>query len=345
MTRELILFAPGDTLRDVVARTRNEHHHDYPVVDDEGRLIGTVDAYGNTNSIVHDLTGRTETVFDRQGNPTTYGYDERGNVTTIINALGHVTHYTYDGMDNETSMTDALGHTMIYTNDLQGNRLSVTDPRNNATTYSVDGLGNLSRLSSPDTGTTANAQDAAGNLLSSTDAKGQSTSYTYDALNQRIDFVAVVERLELPTQRLNPPLERRYRAATAAGAVFNYDLYGTRPDRGDAALSALTEARLFDDWGVFSTTGLSSSLGDGSNRFSTGGERGRSAAVSLSVLDERLGGAQERARRDQEVVGLVLGGAQPRGRRPRARGRARRRQGGPGRAHIARAISPRRGGS
>jgi YD repeat-containing protein len=48
----------------------------------------------------------------------------------------------------------------------------------------VDGLGNLTQQASPDTGTTANTPDAAGNLLTQTDAKNQTTTYAYDALNR-----------------------------------------------------------------------------------------------------------------------------------------------------------------
>jgi len=61
----------------------------------------------------------------------------------------------------------------------------VTDPRNLATTYTLDGLGNQSLLVSPDTGTTTNSLfDEAGNLRQSTDARGKTVVYSYDALNR-----------------------------------------------------------------------------------------------------------------------------------------------------------------
>ena len=55
--------------------------------DDQGRLYGVIDAFGKTNTFVHDLANKTETVFDRLGNPTVHGYDTRGNITQEIQYL------------------------------------------------------------------------------------------------------------------------------------------------------------------------------------------------------------------------------------------------------------------
>ena len=49
--------------------------------DDQGRLISTTDANGNTITLHARLAANHETVTDRLGNPTVYEYDNDGNVT------------------------------------------------------------------------------------------------------------------------------------------------------------------------------------------------------------------------------------------------------------------------
>ena len=54
--------------------------------------------------------------------------------------------------------------------------------------YAYDGLNDFTSIQSPDTGSTAKTFNAAGNVLTSTDARGDTTTYTYDAperANQR----------------------------------------------------------------------------------------------------------------------------------------------------------------
>jgi RHS repeat-associated protein len=73
--------------------------------DDAGRLIGTKDAKGNTISIAHNITDRTEIVTDRAGNPTIYEYDPKGNVKSVTDCQGHTTTYTYDS-DNPLKISN-----------------------------------------------------------------------------------------------------------------------------------------------------------------------------------------------------------------------------------------------
>lgn len=59
------------------------------------------------------------------------------------------------------------------------------DPRNLLTAYAWDGLDDQLQLASPDTGATNRTFDAAGNVITSTDARGNTATYSYDALNRR----------------------------------------------------------------------------------------------------------------------------------------------------------------
>jgi RHS repeat-associated protein len=135
--------------------------------------------YSNLNRLVQEIGGTNPAA-----QITTYGHDNQGNVTSITDPLNRVTANAYDVLNRVKQVTDPANGVTGYGYDGLDQLVSVIDPRSNATTYTVDGLGNLAAQSSPDTGSTTNGHDDAGNVLTSTDAKGQTTSYTYDALNR-----------------------------------------------------------------------------------------------------------------------------------------------------------------
>jgi YD repeat-containing protein len=116
-----------------------------------------------------------------------YAYDPQSNLTAITTPLGAGTRTTlqaFDALNRLTQVTDSAGGLTRYGYDGQGRLTTVTDPRNLVTQYAVDGLGNTSQLNSPDTGGSSRTFDTAGNELTRTDAKGQTTSRQYDALNR-----------------------------------------------------------------------------------------------------------------------------------------------------------------
>ena len=59
------------------------------------------------------------------------------------------------------------------------------DPDGLNTLYDYDGFDDLKSVQSPDTGRTSYVHDAAGNVIRRTDAKGVTSTSTYDALNRR----------------------------------------------------------------------------------------------------------------------------------------------------------------
>ena len=83
--------------------------------DDNGRLIGTIDAAGNEIRFDNDIAGRRSVVTDRLGYNTVYMYDERGNITTIIDANGNATHSTFDNRDRRLTQTDGMGNVTRFT--------------------------------------------------------------------------------------------------------------------------------------------------------------------------------------------------------------------------------------
>lgn len=178
--------------------------------DDQGRLIGIIDASGRTNRFEHDLANNREIQYDRSSQPTQLKYDSRGNVLSVTDPLGHTNGFTYDANGYRLSSADALGHTTYFTNDADGNVLSIllphpsgADPADYTTQFSYDEFGNQTRVQLPTGGVIANEYDAGGNLtvvrdgesnlisstlydgnglpMTETDRFG-SLKYTYDAL-------------------------------------------------------------------------------------------------------------------------------------------------------------------
>ena len=67
---------------------------------------------------------------------------------------------------------------------MQDNVTSVTDARNHTTSSVFDDFGNERSVVSPDSGTTSSIYDAAGNLSCQTNAKNETVTISWDALNR-----------------------------------------------------------------------------------------------------------------------------------------------------------------
>ncbi|WP_404932160.1 RHS repeat protein [Massilia atriviolacea] len=155
-----------------------------------GSLIVTL-AYTPLLGSINGTVAAAQTVPQT---PTRYQYDAAGNLTQVTDPLGRVTNQAYDALDRvkevQQPLTGGARPTVKYGYDGIDQLTSVTDPRTKVTRYTVDGLGNQAELGSPDTGVTKSTYDLAGNLKTSTDARGKTSTYTYDAINRltRIDF-------------------------------------------------------------------------------------------------------------------------------------------------------------
>jgi len=83
----------------------------------------------------------------------------------------------------------------------------------------------------------------------------QGIAYRYDAPNQRLYFDADPSRLNVRTQRHGSGDGKVWQASVSPGALLNYDLYTSTGDQH--ALAAGTALRLFGEYGVIESTGLS----------------------------------------------------------------------------------------
>jgi RHS repeat-associated protein len=134
--------------------------------------------YNDLNKLFREIGASSQT--------TEYGYDDEGNVLTVQDPLNRVTTSQYDALQRLKQVTSPAPVSAVaqYGYDGLGQLVSVTDPRGLATTYTISGLGDTTQQASPDTGTSVTTYDVAGNMLTQVDAKNQTTTYTYDALNR-----------------------------------------------------------------------------------------------------------------------------------------------------------------
>jgi RHS repeat-associated protein len=154
-----------------------------------GNMLERQDGNGQSKSYQRDAQGRVTRVTDALGRSTRSAYDERGNVTRSIDALGRITDTTYDSKWNKPA---------------------------SITRYDADGSPVVTFMSySPTTGL----------LTRSTNALGQSTTFTYTAQGQ----------LESVSNALGHKVEFSYNAAgdlVAAtdplgnDSLTNHDLIG-----------------------------------------------------------------------------------------------------------------------
>ncbi|MDH5525397.1 MAG: DUF6531 domain-containing protein [Desulfobulbaceae bacterium] len=147
--------------------------------DANGNLLTSTDAMGNTTSYGYDAKGQVITINDGLGRVTTLGYDEFGNVVSMTDPAGVVTTMSYDASGNMVSMTDALGNVTTFTYDLMGRMLTMTDPKGNVTAYEYDVLGNRTAVIDANGNTTRYQYDHNQRVTQIIDALNQATAISY----------------------------------------------------------------------------------------------------------------------------------------------------------------------
>ncbi len=153
-------------------------------------VFDPANALAQTRSRVYDALNRMVQSIGAQNQTTSYTYDPQGNLIMVNDPLNRMTTNAYDALNRLVAVTQPSpganqpNPVISYGYDGQDQLTRVTDPRNLVTNYTMTGLGDATLQVSPDTGTTARTFDAAGNVATSTDARGKTTIYTYDALNR-----------------------------------------------------------------------------------------------------------------------------------------------------------------
>jgi YD repeat-containing protein len=164
--------------------------------DTEGDQLSVTDANGAVNQATYDYLGRTLTATQVVRQPstnsytTTYAYNTTGGWLSSATTPGNVaTSYAYDNVGETTSVTDAASNVTSYNYDYAGRNTRATLPDNTAVTATFDAVGRQTGGAKVDTdGTTVLASMSAGydnngNATSVTDARGHTSTFTFDATN------------------------------------------------------------------------------------------------------------------------------------------------------------------
>ena len=152
-------------------------------------LASSTDPAGITRIFTYDTFGNLLTATGPEG-ITTYRYDMMGRLIGTTDPLGQVSSATYDKQGNRTSRTDANGNTTRYSYNYQGQVIETTDVLGGATTYNYEagggcpgcggGIDTLAGLTDAKRQTTSYSYDLMSRLTKETDPLGKSTTYGYD---------------------------------------------------------------------------------------------------------------------------------------------------------------------
>ncbi|MFC3503111.1 LamG-like jellyroll fold domain-containing protein [Micromonospora krabiensis] len=229
--------------------------------DQLGRVSKEIAPNDGATTYTYDEAGNVLSSTDPIGAVTTATYDFLGRTLTSTEVVrqegkNHTTRYTYNEQGWPSLVTSAAGVTSSTTYNTVGDPVTVTDGANNVSRYEYDGEGRTTKTIRPDgsyatvtydladrptrtaeygpTGTLLSEQsaryDRAGNLVASTDARGTTVTYEYDA-------TGVVTKETQPIS-----------ASDSIVTTFGYDLEGNRTRFTDGRGNAFHTT--YNSWGL-----------------------------------------------------------------------------------------------
>jgi RHS repeat-associated protein len=132
-----------------------------------------------------DTSGRLSRIDDKNGNSLTLVY-AGAYLIEIQDTAGRSIRLDHDAFGRITLITDPIGRTVQYTYDGAGNLISAADPNGNLTQYTYDGSHQILTVVDPRGHTVvSNTYDDDRRVVTyQTDAKGNPTTYEYQALDR-----------------------------------------------------------------------------------------------------------------------------------------------------------------
>jgi RHS repeat-associated protein len=168
--------------------------------DTKGFLTGITGPLGAKVNFSYDFFGRVKTVTDAEGYTVSTLYDNLDRPTKITypdgtfeqttydrldavatrDRMGRWTHALYDSLDRVNAITDALGKITQFIWCTCGNLAEIVDPLKQITMFTYDLQSRLtSKIYHDGTTITYKYDSTISRLMQVTDAKGQTTNYTY----------------------------------------------------------------------------------------------------------------------------------------------------------------------
>jgi RHS repeat-associated protein len=241
-----------------------------------------------TTSYTYDPNfSQVATVTDPLNHVTTYQRDpNNGNLTAKIDALGNQSLYSYFPNGQLQSITDPLQHTVQFGYD-HGDLVSTTDRRGNITTSFTDGVGRVIARTDSAGNTTAYTYNALNEPTQITDAKGNSSSLAYD-LNGHL--ISVTDPLQHTTNYIYDNMDRIIKSTDALlrDTLYAYDLNGHLISKTDPKGQVTSFA--FDPLGRPTFTGFNTVMSGGVPTYdSTISYRYDAAGRLLQALDSTGG--------------------------------------------------------
>ncbi len=182
---ELIVQYVYDNAGNLIQKDNGNGTFTVYTYDAENRMASITNYAPSTGGTPYVPANSTVNSFDN------YTYDSLGNVLTDTNQDGEWT-YTYDGDNQLTGAVFTLNaknpdklsaQNLQYVYDLAGNRISET-VNGVVTTYVTNYVNEYTSSTTAGVGTTNYKYDNNGNLISTTDPSNNTTSYTYNQLNE-----------------------------------------------------------------------------------------------------------------------------------------------------------------
>ncbi|MCL2321594.1 MAG: DNRLRE domain-containing protein, partial [Oscillospiraceae bacterium] len=181
------------------------------VYDNMKRIIKETSPKGLIREYSYNTIGKLEKVWDNAGNSMEYEYDLKGQLIKKTDVLERTETYSYNSLGKVTQAVLFDTRENNYSYDLLGRMETFTDAEGKVTTYSYDSISNLvqkqeskdleertfkysyslNRLVEsldPLNAKTEFEHDSNGNLTKVTDAKENTITYSYNALNLLDEF-------------------------------------------------------------------------------------------------------------------------------------------------------------
>lgn len=148
----------------------------------EGKFPGDATYWVTTE---YDALGRTLAVHkpDQSGTPQTTRYQYQGHTITVTDPAGNSRSETKNALDQTVYISEPNGSWVRHSYDPIGN-LTESNANGRKITNQYDAHGNKIRTNDPSMGNWQYAYNAYGELVRQTDAKGQTTTISYDKLGR-----------------------------------------------------------------------------------------------------------------------------------------------------------------